>query len=141
MRLIRTLSILIVFIGFSPVGDAVNGYAKASSQACWVATVTNGGRIAMVCPRGFVIGSVSGYSAPRIADTACVAEFLRAVQAQFELKWVLYSAATIDVRVLGQSGRRLLLDVRVDGDPVADRMLEFGTVRDQLSPGENPWCA
>jgi hypothetical protein len=135
----KTLLAILVFIVVSPIGDALNGFAKAEKGSCWPAAVLSSERMAFICPKGVIVGTVFGYTAPHIKKAGCVSEFLNGIRAQFELKWLLFKARNISMDTVGRLEGRLFLRVSIDGGSLANELKARMPVMFE-PPDPNPWC-
>jgi endonuclease YncB( thermonuclease family) len=142
-RLLRrgaALAALVVVL--PPLGDALLGL-RPRVDGCRVLHVVDGDTVDFRCPgAGVVRARLTGFDTPELYGPRCAAEAAAAVAAQAYLRWTLARAGSLQVAMAGTDryGRRLA-GVHVDGDRLADRMVEGGHARRYAGGARQGWCA
>ncbi len=141
LRLARVL-----FAGFlglillPPVVDAANGALKPG-EGCRVVAIIDGDTLRIWCHDGLYRARVLAYDTPELS-ARCTSELVKAIAATWYLRWQLWRAGRITVKIDGvdRYGRKLVL-LLTDGENVARRMVGAGLAR-WYDGGRRPgWCA
>ena len=121
-----------VLLGLRPVTDG-----------CRVVYVVDGDTVDFSCPgEGLIRARVTGFDAPELYSPQCASEAAAALASQTYLRWVFGTADELRV-ILGGRDRydRRLVEVFVDGQRLADRMVEAGHARTYDGGARTGWCA
>lgn len=125
-----------------PASDALLGMRPAVS-GCRVVHVVDGDTVDFHCPdEGVIRARIVGFDTPELYSPQCASEAVEALAAQTYLRWTLGTAGQIKV-ILGGTDRwgRRLVEVFVDGDRLADRMIAAGHARPYDGGTRDAWCA
>ncbi len=133
------LAALLVLVVLPPVGDAANGMFKPA-EGCRVIAVIDGDTVRIRCHDGRHRARILAYDTPELS-ARCTAELVKAVAATWYLRWQLWRAGKITVRIDGTDryGRKLIL-LLVDGEGVARRMVNAGLARWYDGGRRRSWC-
>ena len=129
-------------VAVPPVADLVLGL-RPKVDGCRVLHVVDGDTVDFRCPGdGLVRARLTGFDTPELYEPRCSSEALAALAAQGYLRWTLARADRLQV-VLGGTDRydRRLVEVFVDGDRLADRMVASGPARAYGGGARAGWCA
>jgi endonuclease YncB( thermonuclease family) len=135
------LVFLIAFLLFvPPIADWANGAMKSYSR-CDVMMVMDGDTLKMTCPdTGFGSGRIIGFDAPE-KNARCISEYVKAIQATWALRIMLWRARTIDIRPNGKDRYdRTLISVYVNGKDVAPAMIGTELSRSYNGGRRGSWC-
>jgi hypothetical protein len=117
--MLNKIVMLLAFVAFSPIGDALNGHIKHPEGSCWPVAVISGERMAFICAGGaLMVATITHMDVPKLTRAGCVNEALQGFRAMMELKWILYTAG--DIRTIGWhwEGDRLYAGILIDLQPV-----------------------
>ena len=123
-----------------PVADVVNGLVK-KADGCRVVGVIDGDTVRLYCPvSGLITGRILAYDTPE-KDAACLGEFIKATQATWMLRRILWTGSEISARTEGRDryGRALTV-LLVDGQGVARQMVDAGLARWYDGGLRGGWC-
>ncbi|WP_428548922.1 thermonuclease family protein [Profundibacter sp.] len=117
--------VLVLLLFGMPVGDIVNGFVKPH-EGCRVWQVTDGDTVKIWCNDGSYPARILAYDTPEL-KARCSSELLMAVRATLYLRWLLWRAKKITVKIDGVDRyQRKLVILLLDGEGVARRMVEAG---------------
>ncbi len=140
LRLGRVLlAAFLALVLLPPVGDAANGMLKPA-EGCRVVAVIDGDTVRIWCHDGLHRARILAYDTPELS-ARCTSELVKAVAATWYLRWQLWRAGKITVRIDGNDryGRKLIL-LLVDGEGVARRMVNAGLARWYDGGRRAGWC-
>ena len=145
-RVGRRLRWLVIGAGLVVVvlqaSDPVLGL-RPVTDGCRVLYVVDGDTVDVNCPgEGLIRARVTGFDAPELYSPQCAAEAAAALASQTYLRWTLGTADRLQV-IVGGTDRydRRLVEVFVDGDRLADRMIAAGYGRPYDGGARAGWCA
>ena len=121
-----------VVLGLRPVTDG-----------CRVVYVVDGDTVDFSCPgEGVMRARITGFDAPELYSPQCAGEAAAALASQTYLRWVLGTAGELRIIIGGTDrwGRRLV-EVFVDGERLAARMIGAGHGRTYDGGARSGWCA
>lgn len=124
------------------ISDVVLGL-RPVTDGCRVVYVVDGDTVDFNCPgHGHVRARITGFDAPELYSPQCASEAAAALASQTYLRWVLGTAGELRVIIGGidRWGRRLV-EVFVDGERLADRMIAAGHARAYDGGAREGWCA
>jgi len=130
----------IALIVLPPALDAANGFLT-ETDGCRVWQVIDGDTVRIWCHDGSHTARILAYDTPELS-ARCTSELLQALAATWYLRWQLWRAGRITVKIDGvdRYGRKLVL-LLVDGEGIARRMVKAGLAR-WYDGGRRPgWCA
>jgi endonuclease YncB( thermonuclease family) len=121
-------------------GDAVNA-GLTRTDGCRIWGLVDGDTVRMYCPgSGWQATRLTGYDTPEFRGD-CGRERVMAWLATQALRWHLWRAGEIAVAERGRDRfDRRLAWVRVDGVPLAGRMVETGLARPYAGGPRPGWC-
>jgi endonuclease YncB( thermonuclease family) len=142
-RLVKWLIFGAVFLlAGLPAVDAVNGAIKTEGT-CKVVRVIDGDTVDLWCGGAELDRArLTGFDTAEIFSPQCLAERVTGLRGLWALKVELLSASTI--RVSGNRRDRYdrrLVALRVDGTPLATRMIDRGVARAYSGGRRAPWCS
>jgi len=136
-RLVVTVIVGVVLL--PPVGDLINGYVK-ETDGCRVWQVTDGDTVKIHCKTGSYRARILAYDTPEL-KAHCPSEFYKAIMATYYLRWQLWKARKITVKIDGVDRyHRKLVILLVDGEGMARRMVEAGLARWYDGGRRAGWC-
>ncbi len=121
-----------VLLGLRPITDG-----------CRVVYVVDGDTVDFNCPgEGLIRARITGFDAPELYSPQCTTEAAAALASQTYLRWVLGTAGELGF-VIGGTDRwgRRLVEVFVDGERLAERMIRAGHARAYDGGARDGWCA
>jgi micrococcal nuclease len=121
--------------------DAAKGLATPT-RGCRIWQITDGDTVKLLCPKeGFSRGRLLGYDSPELFSPRCPSEWIHAVSATYYLRWQIWKARRISTE-LHERDRygRFLIDVKVDGQNLARRMVYAGMGRWYDGGSRAGWC-
>ena len=122
-----------------PAGDIVNGLVKPH-EGCRVWQVTDGDTVKIWCNDGPHPARILAYDTPEL-KARCGSELVKAVKATLYLRWLLWRAKKITVKIDGVDRyQRKLVILLVDGEGVARRMVKAGLARWYDGGPRAGWC-
>lgn len=127
------------------VGDAAQGILKnpGEPKACRIVNVVDGDTVGMLCPSstGLERARLTGFDTPELFKPSCGQEFLKAVEAKWKLRALIWTAEDISIvkRGTDRYGRRLIWVGR-DGRPIAEAMIASGLARPYDGGQRRGWC-
>ena len=126
----------------APVVDDYRSSLRRMSSACFVEHVVDGDTVDLRClDRGVLRARIVGYDSPELTSPACLTEGEAAGRARGALEGWVASAWRTEVAVLGRDRYgRSLVDMRLDGQRVAARMVEAGHGRRYFGRARGGWC-
>ena len=140
-RWIVAALVLSAILGPSLV-DAARGLFRPSAGDCRVANVVDGDTLRLWCAgRGTVQARLVGFDTPELASPDCVTEAVAAVRAKWALRRAIWGASEINLSFQGDDRYgRALVDVTLDGVPLADLMIGLGHARPYSGGRRDSWC-
>ena len=117
----------------------INGYVK-ETDGCRVWQVTDGDTVKIHCKTGSYRARILAYDTPEL-KAHCPSEFYKAIMATYYLRWQLWKARKITVKIDGVDRyHRKLVILLVDGEGMARRMVEAGLARWYDGGRRAGWC-
>lgn len=110
---------------------------------CRVLQVIDGDTVVLDCPgEGSFRARLLGFDAPEVFSPACASEALRGALATQRLRALVWTGDEITVGLRGHDrfGRRLV-DMVIDGESVANKMIVAGLARRYGGAAREGWCA
>ncbi|MBL4927240.1 thermonuclease family protein [Fuscibacter oryzae] len=137
------LALWLVALPFA-VDGAISVLRPATSEtgSCRILRVVDGDTVNLWCARGgHVKARLLGYDSPEVFSPRCLSEFLRAQHATWFLRWSLLTGKALHVILHDRDryGRRLV-ELTVDGQPVAKTMIDRGLGRGYQGGQRQGWC-
>jgi micrococcal nuclease len=130
-----------------PLGaDAINAALKPARNdktACRILSVIDGDTLSIWCAgQGVQRARLTGFDAPELFSPRCTSELIAAQHATWALRGLIFDASTVDIAFEGRDryGRALVM-MRLDGKPVAVRMIDAGHGRAYGGGHRDGWCA
>jgi endonuclease YncB( thermonuclease family) len=129
-----------------PLGaDAVNALARPVAGPdghCRILSVVDGDTVSLWCHAGGLKRArLTGFDAPELYSPGCISELIAAQRATWALRWMIFQA---DTRRIVPKGRdrydRALVEIWVDGVPIATRMVADGHARAYAGGKRGGWC-
>ena len=135
----------LALVGLPLVADAVNLTLKsvsAGSEACRIVTVIDGDTVSLWCAdRGIVRARLVGIDTPELFSPACLSELAAAQAAAWALRRLIWQSERIEARFDGTDRyARALVDLTLDGVPVARAMIAAGHGRAYDGGRRRGWC-
>lgn len=120
--------------------DLAIAYVKPT-QGCRITSTIDGDTVRLSCPeQDRIAGRLMGFDTPEF-KSRCLTEKLNAIAASYYLRWVLIRAGEITVDRQGTDRYdRALINVLVDGTPVAEPMIQSGLARAYQGGRRQGWC-
>lgn len=133
------IGILAVTVILPPIGDRINGFVK-EVDGCRILRVVDGDTIKIQCSNGTFSARILAYDTPEL-NARCPSELLNAIAATQYLRWQLWTAKKISVKIDGiDRYRRKLVILLVDGEGIAKRMVEANLGRWYDGSKRASWC-
>lgn len=135
------LLLLFAIVIYGPLGDTLNGWIKPH-KGCRVTKIIDGDTIRMNCPvGGEQSGRLLGFDTPELFSPKCLSETISALSATYYLRWLLFSAGEISALPNGEDRYgRTLTRLLVDGEPIAEKMINAGHARAYDGGIRTGWC-
>ena len=136
------LALLGAVLFLPPVVTFAVGVARPTAEGCRVVAVIDGDTARIWCPAdGLQSTRLTGFDTPELKGQ-CASERLQALAASYLLQWQLLRAREIGLEPAGRDryGRRLAA-LRVDGVPLAERMVASGLARPYDGGRRAGWCS
>jgi micrococcal nuclease len=117
--------------------------ASDGPRTCRIYQVIDGDTARMWCDgEGSLKARFDGFDAPELFSPACAAEFLAATKAKWALRLAIWKASKVDLTRHGTDRyNRTLVTARLDGEPLARRMIDSGFARAYSGGKREGWCA
>lgn len=120
---------------------AITHRARAPDGSCRILSVIDGDTVTLICKTGTERARLTGFDAPELFSPQCPAEYLAAQKAKWGLRQMILTADDIAIRPQGRDRYdRALVDVRLDGTPLARRMHDAGLARLYDGGRRAGWC-
>jgi endonuclease YncB( thermonuclease family) len=122
------------------IGDFAMSFRDTGAE-CRVVQVVDGDTLHLSCPTGGGPARLTGYDAPELFSPSCLTEWGRGIAATQKLRGAIWRAERIDMTFRGHDryGRHRL-DLRIDGQPVANLMIASGHGRPYHGGARGGWC-
>ncbi|OWJ78802.1 MULTISPECIES: thermonuclease family protein [Haematobacter] len=147
LRLRSRLLFLVLLATLGPAGldmgmAVVKPIHEGNGKTCRIWSVTDGDTLKLAClTRGLVNTRLRGFDTPELFSPGCPSEFARAVAATWLLRWKLWGAEHIEVRIGSRDlYGRSLATVLLDGRPLAAIMVGSGLARAYDGGRRQGWC-
>lgn len=116
--------------------------AKDGLHTCRIYQVIDGDTARMWCAgEGSLKARFEGFDAPELFSPTCPSEFLAATKAKWALRLAISQATTIELTRRGTDRYgRTLVAARLDGEPLARRMIDGGYARPYAGGRRQGWC-
>ncbi|WP_120500776.1 thermonuclease family protein [Roseovarius sp. EL26] len=125
------------------LADAYVAVAKpAHDSRCRVLSVTDGDTVKVYCPGyGFESARLVGLDTPEIFSPKCFSEWARGTVASWKLRQMLWTADALSIERRGTDRyRRVLVQLSMDGERIADLMVNSGVARAYDGSKRQGWC-
>ncbi|SLN49385.1 hypothetical protein ROA7450_02439 [Roseovarius albus] len=142
LKVIVVLGVMGMF-GFPFLADAYVAVAKPGQDSrCRVLSVTDGDTVKVYCPGyGFESARLVGLDTPEIFSPECFSEWARGTVASWKLRQMLWTADALSIERRGTDRyQRALVRLSVDGERIADLMVNSGLARAYDGGKRRGWC-
>lgn len=117
--------------------------ASDGPRTCRIYQVIDGDTARMWCNgEGSLKARFQGFDAPELFSPGCPSEFLAATKAKWALRLAIWQAHKVEMTRQGSDRyHRTLVAARLDGEPLAKRMIDGGHARAYGGGKREGWCA
>ncbi|MFT4151398.1 MAG: thermonuclease family protein [Paracoccaceae bacterium] len=141
-RLTGLVAAVMLLPAMADAVSAVMHRVRAPDGSCRILSVVDGDTVVLSCASGTGRARLTGFDAPELFSPQCPAEYLAAQKAKWGLRHMLFTARDIAIRPQGRDRYdRLLVEVWLDGTPLAQRMEQAGLARAYSGGRRGGWCA
>ena len=126
----------------APLVDDWRSGMRAMAGGCRVSRVIDGDTVDLGCPAaGTVRARIVGYDTPELFSAGCATEREAAERAKQVLATWVWHATSTEVALLGHDRYgRMLVDMRLSGQRVAQGMVDAGLGRRYFGHLRGGWC-
>jgi endonuclease YncB( thermonuclease family) len=127
------------------LADMAQGVVRtygAEPEACQILNVVDGDTVTILCPAtGVERARIVSFDTPEYFSPSCPQEYLKALQAKWELRRLIWTADEITIVKRGRDryDRRLVAILR-DGEDIGRPLIDAGLARPYRGGERESWC-